>query len=313
MPQKLKTSLPWPPEQAQPRQNGLDWSHPGSNLCLDFHGDPCRSGLTVFSDGNHHMALAETIQHFLSQYPRLEDIFYATTPPGVLVSLMKTGQLHLGNLTISKTADIFIGPETVLEGLRQDGLIQSHQPFMHSRGNVLLVKKGNPENILGITDLLRPEVRLFISNPDTEKASYSVYRESLLGLAREQHLDDKALTSLLSNQGTRLIYGSCIHHREAPQAIYQGSADVAMVYYHLALRYTRIFPDLFDMVIPGQLADNIHHSGSNIITHYHVAVVNSRNSYSQLFLDFLLSEQTAQIYQHHGLLADKKKPREERG
>ena len=52
--------LEWPQEAA--RLQGSDepsFGHAGSNLCLDFHGDPKRAGLVVFSDGNHHMALEE--------------------------------------------------------------------------------------------------------------------------------------------------------------------------------------------------------------------------------------------------------------
>ena len=56
--------------------------------------------------------------------------------------------------------------------------------------------------------------------------------------------------SFLSDElsGTKVEYGERIHHREAPQAIMDGRADVAIVYYHLALGYTRIFPSLFEMV-----------------------------------------------------------------
>ena len=32
------------------------------------------------------------------------------------------------------------------------------------------------------------------------------------------------------------------HHREAPQALADGEADVAMVCYHLALRFVRVYP-----------------------------------------------------------------------
>ena len=54
--------LSWPREGAMPPDvNAARFSQPASNICLDFHGDPRISQLVVFSDGNHHMALAEVL------------------------------------------------------------------------------------------------------------------------------------------------------------------------------------------------------------------------------------------------------------
>jgi hypothetical protein len=56
-----------------------------ARVCLDFHGDPVRAKLVVFSDGNHHMALGECLEHFLAANPGAGDVFYAATPPRVIV------------------------------------------------------------------------------------------------------------------------------------------------------------------------------------------------------------------------------------
>ena len=75
--------LVWPEETvSRGRVDISKWRHTGSNLCLDFHGDPLTAKLVVFSDGNHHMALMETLQHFYKNNPEVEQVFYATTPPG---------------------------------------------------------------------------------------------------------------------------------------------------------------------------------------------------------------------------------------
>ena len=49
--------------------------HAGSNLSLDCHGDASRAQLAVFSDGNHHMALAECLRAFLAENPAAQDVF----------------------------------------------------------------------------------------------------------------------------------------------------------------------------------------------------------------------------------------------
>ena len=108
-----------------------------------------------------------------------------------------------------------------------------------------------------MADLLRPDVIPFISNPDTDASSYGVYRETMLAMARIRGLDVGALTRRLSGEADEvgesgvIVFGERIHHREAPQALADGRADVAMVYYHLALRYVRVFPGEFEIVCEG--------------------------------------------------------------
>ncbi|MDH5324889.1 MAG: substrate-binding domain-containing protein [Gammaproteobacteria bacterium] len=293
-------TLDWPFESARSLDPQQRWFQSESNLCLDFHGDPCRAGLAVFSDGNHHMALEETLQTFLSYQPDLEDIFYATTPPGVLVELMQHGRLHLGNLTLSRQPDVFIGPDNILSKMAEEGRVHSPKLFMRSRCNVMLVRKGNPRKISGIHDLLRSDVRVFISNPKTEKASYQVYSETVLNLAVEQG-DSHQFEKLFANELNNMVYGQRIHHRELPQALAANRADVAVLYYHLALRYTRIFPDLFEILPLGGTSDAPAATAAHHLTDYHVAVVNPDNPFVEALMVHLFSDQTTEIYSRHGL------------
>ncbi len=297
----MSDSLPWTLESASHRnEGGLRWSHAGSNLCLDFHGDPLSAGLVVFSDGNHHMALEAILRAFRSRHTNLDDIFYTTTPPGVLLDYLEAGHLWLGNLCLTCVPDIFISPPEIMARLQQDGHIDHHQPFMRSRGNVLLVRKGNPNNIQSIADVIRDDVRLFISNPHTETTSYEVYSQSLVNLASAQELDSDALQVKIADS-TRTLYGERIHHREAPQALYNGRADVAMVYYHLALRYTRIFPNDFDFIPLGGSKDNPQPPSGNICTTYHIARLKTENRYSAPLMEFVFDKQVTGIIQTHGL------------
>lgn len=294
-------SLTWPFESTiDANSHDQRWFHPGSNICLDFHGDPITAHLAVFSDGNHHMALEAALQAFQKAQPAVHNIFYATTPPGVLVNLLNTGTMHLGNLTLSRLPDIFISPPNILKQLQQAGRNESHQPFMQSQGNVLLIKKGNPKNILGIKDLLRDDVRLFISNPETEKASYDVYRETIRALAIEIGIAASEIDSRLTDT-SRTYFGELIHHREAPQCLYDGRADVAMVYYHLALRYKRIFPDSFDFIPLGGNQENPQPSPGNLTTTYHIGQVDSGGEFGSVLLEFMFTDTVTKIYTAHGL------------
>ena len=66
----------------------------------EYAFDPVGAQLAVFSDGNHHMALAECVETFVRRSPGLHDVFYTTTPPSVYLTFLKAGELSLGNLTL---------------------------------------------------------------------------------------------------------------------------------------------------------------------------------------------------------------------
>lgn len=291
--------LVWPEETLSRGKETPSWSHAGTNLCLDFHGDPRAAQLAVFSDGNHHMALIETLERFSENNPEVEEVFYATTPPGPIVELLGHGSLRMGNLTISVTPHVFISPPNVLDTLAAQGYIEKHEPFMKNRGNVLLVPKGNPKSIGGVKDLASRDIRLFLSNPKTEAVSCRGYLETLRGMARREGINPDFLKD--ASGGPVIVYGERIHHREAPEAVYAGKADVAVIYYHLALRYVRIFPTLFEIVPLGGTAEAPDPYPENVVSRTHAAVIGDGGHWGRRFLRFLSSDTVSAIYIQHGL------------
>ncbi len=295
--------LLWPEESARAaRGDEPRFAQPGSNICLDFHGDPAHAQLVVFSDGNHHMALEQALRAFAAKHPEVGEIFYTTTPPRVALQMLRAGCLHIGNLRLAIAPHVFISPPQLLDPLVAEGRMSAHVPFMRCRGVVLLVKKDNPKHIAGVADLLRDDVRLFLSNPVTEKVSYQIYTECLRRLGMQHGL---TLDFLVHAPGqpnpNKLIYGEAIHHREAPQAVVDGRVDTALVFYHLALRYQRIFPELFDFVWPeGSVGEQ-----SCDINYFNAGLIGDGGAWGKLLLDFLLSDTVSQIYQAHGLLPAK--------
>ena len=290
--------LSWPREGAtSPDVNAARFSQPASNICLDFHGDPRISQLVVFSDGNHHMALAEVLALFRSRHPALNDIFYATTPPRVIVAALKSGSLLLGNLKLAVKPHVFISPAPVLERLRKDGHVREHKPFVKSRGSVMLVRKGNPKRLAGIADLAREDVRIFLSNPVTEIVSYEVYATTLRRIAVRHGLDFGFLDAV-PGSSPRIVYGECIHHREAPQCLADDRADVAVIFYHLALRYTRVFPDVFEIVF---LTESAESDPDQVRSTIHIGLVGDGGEWGARLLVFMLSDEVAAVYRYHGL------------
>jgi hypothetical protein len=205
-----------------------------------------------------------------------------------------------GNLCLSVVPQVMISPAPILDRVMVAGRMQAHLPFMRSLGNVLLVRKGNPKAIRSIADLARPDVKLFLSNPVTETASYQVYAESLKALSGRAGL----MLDFLSDpaeSSSRVAYGERIYHREAPQTIAEGRADVAFLYYHLALRYTRIFPEWFELVAVDDTPANKPAPG-NVVSHFHAGIIDDGGEWGTRLLEFLVSDNVERIYRHHGLL-----------
>lgn len=295
--------LNWPAERACTNAIGLpEFSQPNSNICLDFHGDPTRARLIVFADGNHHMALQETLRLFAEKYPDVGDIYYTTTTPRVAVEMLEAGRILVGNLCISTTPHVFISPPQILDRLVAGGYMQTHRPFMRSRSNVFLVREGNPKGIVGIADLLRNDVLLFISNPVTETISYRTYADSLRNMAKREGLRLAFLDHTPSKHDpAKLVYGKLVHHREAPQALADNWADVAVIYYHLALRYQRIFPELFDIVHIDKMLSTEEHDPLNVVSQFNCGLVGDGGQWGPALLEHLMSEAIAEVYEKHGL------------
>ena len=103
------------------------------------------------------------------------------------------------------------------------------------------------------------------------------------------------------------MFGERIHHWEAPQALVDGKADVAMVYYHLALRYVRVFPGEFEIVCEGwdpegeEDAVEGEPAEGMVVTEYVVAPTRWAGECGEAFVKFMGSGEAAAIYERRGV------------
>jgi hypothetical protein len=291
--------LAWPDESTPYQGTIKPWSQPASNQILDFHGDPSAADLVVFSDGNHHMALEPSLRLFREIHPQIGEIFYTTTPPGPILDLLRDGRLKIGNFILSVAPHVFLSPPHVLDNLVKEGRMADHRPFVRNRGSVLLVRKGNPKQIACAGDLAREDVRLFLSNPVTETVSYRGYVDTLKTLGAMEGCDMAFLETTVSTG--RIHFGQSIHHREAPQAVASYIVDVAIVYYHLALRYVRVFPEQFEMIPLGGAVDAPEPAPGNVIGFTHAGLIGDGGPWGRRCLEFLFTREVADIYAAHGL------------
>ena len=218
------------------------------------------ASLVIFTEGNHLMVLSsdDIVGAFPSwarsqpQYANLDltNIILVTLPQPILVQMIRTGGVAFGSLSldVSRTSgfypDIFMGYPEPLRQLHQLGVIEPQARFFcKNRGVALLVRKGNPLEIHGLAEVIRTGTRVALSGPGDVRAKCLAATEQLLG----KPATDALVAAEVSFPGRLGIM-----HRDLPEMVARGYADVAFTWYHLVSYWARIFPKHFDFVaVPG--------------------------------------------------------------
>jgi hypothetical protein len=217
--------------------------------------------LVIFTEGNHLMVLSsdDIVGAFPSwakskpKYADLElaNIVLVTLPQNILVQIIRTGGVALGNLTldVSRSSgfypDIFMGYPEPLRELRKLGVVDPQARFFSkNRGVALLVRKGNPLGIRDLSDVVKPGTRIALPDTSDVRAKCLAAAEELLGKSATDALIAADVASFPGRLG--------IMHRDLPEMVAHGHADVAFTWRHLVSYWVRIFPNQFDfIVIPG--------------------------------------------------------------
>jgi len=161
-------------------------------VVLDLHGSVQDPDLVIFMAGNQYRVLPELLPAFREwvrtqprhRTARVARIFYATTPPGRLIDAMDSASCPWAT-TGSTCGPTSSGPTVFMTGprqqrrLRKSNYIDGWSVYTRNRGVVLLVAGRKPEGIRGIRDLMRDDVRVAISSPEREPASYESYSNTL--------------------------------------------------------------------------------------------------------------------------------------
>jgi hypothetical protein len=111
------------------------------------------------------------------------------------------------------------------------------------RLRVLLLRKGNPLGIHSLTDVARAGARIALPDAVDEAGSRARYRAAVDQLIGKSAADAFLAAEVLHFQGRIGIV-----HRDFPEMVARGYADVALTQYHLISYWTRIFPNHFDLV-----------------------------------------------------------------
>jgi hypothetical protein len=233
-----------------------------ANTVLDIVG---RIGtppsLVIVTEGNHLMVvLGDDIVGAFPAWAKaqpqyadlhLDNIVVVTLPQPMCIQIIRTGAVALGNLTLDVSRgsgfypDIFMGYPEPLRELHRLGVIEPRARFFcKNRGVALLVRKGNPLGIQGLADVTRTGARLALSDPGGVRAKCRAAADALLGKPAADALFAAEVPSFRGRLG--------IMHRDLPEMVARGYADVAFTWHHLVSYWARIFPNHFALVpVPG--------------------------------------------------------------
>jgi hypothetical protein len=216
--------------------------------------------LAIFTEGNHLMVLLsdDIVGAFPSwaksqpQYADLDldNIVVVTVPQPIVVQMIRTGGITLGNLTLDVSRkfgfypDIVMGGPDPLRQLRKLGVIEPQARFFaKNRGLALLVRKGNPLGIDGLTDVVRTGARIALPDAVEEAGSRARYR-----VAVDELIGKSAADTFFAAEVPHFPGRIGIVHRDFPEMVARGYADVALTQHHLISYWTRIFPNHFELV-----------------------------------------------------------------
>lgn len=192
-------------------------------------GDSYTADLIMYLAGNQFMVMEELIQTFQKKNPDIKSIYVETIPPGQILKkqILKQGKIN-GKKT-NNNPDLFASVnQNHLKKLQKKGRASKYMIYTHNKLE-LMVKKGNPKKIKGPKDLARGDIVQSHPNPLTE-GIFKFYGSEMLK-------DIDLYAKVTGNSKCKSCWAvkdktwfTSRHHRETPQRIEDGTADVGIVW-----------------------------------------------------------------------------------
>ena len=241
---------------------------------------------------------------------------YSPTSPPIVKQQITNNLVQFGNVMAYCRPQIAVAPKGLIDSLVDSGFTEGEAvPISKTRGNVLLVKKGNPKHVSTVWDLGRNDVRIITPNPELEAGSFALYVSSIYNIAKHDQnppsdMNAEVLFDALFNGASsdpqKWLSGKRIHHREVPWSIAYGKADAAVIFYHLALHAVKTFPDLFEITPLGgtvQKPEPLPGNHTEILyaIKIHGQWTKKQNSATERLMELFRSREFTAILGKHGL------------
>lgn len=185
--------------------------------------------LVMYLAGNQFMVMQELISDFQSRNPDIESVYVETIPPGQILKGQLLAQGEIEGKPTAMNPDIFASVNIGhLKKLHGKELMNEYIIYIHNKLE-LMVAEGNPKGIKGPEDLARDDLVQSHPNPLTE-GIFKFYGSEML---KDLGIYEK-VTANAECKACWAIEGktwfTARHHRETPDRIEKGEADVGIVW-----------------------------------------------------------------------------------
>jgi ABC-type molybdate transport system substrate-binding protein len=283
---------------AEDAGHGADYRtfHSDGNVVMGAIGDSYTSDLVMYLAGNQFMVMEELIKDFQSRHPDIKTVYVETIPPG---QILKGQLLTQGEIEGQKTAmnpDLFASVNLGhLKKMKGEGKMSEYAIYIHNKLE-LMVAEGNPKGIKGPEDLGRDDLVQSHPNPLTE-GIFKFYGSEML---KDMGLFEK-VTGGAECRSCWAVEGktwfTSRHHRETPDRIEKGEADVGIVWTTEVTHARAQGRPLEGVAIPAPLnkQDKVG---------YAIGVLNTgRNQENGVtFIEYLATDRAQGIYESYGFL-----------
>ena len=272
-----------------PPQSAVLFTIPGVDNVPDLYGDVNDPDLVIFFAGNQFMCIDDLVAAFKKQHPQIKRIFAETLPPGILAKQIEGGSITVGNLKITLRPDIYTAGKSRIEEMMQYLTDTATYAFNKL---AIMVRQGNPGNILSLKDLGKRNVRLSMPNPAWEGIATRI--EAAYVKAGGTALQHTIMVDKVRDSTTFLTH---IHHRESPMRLLYNQSDAAPVWYSEAWYQQMIHHPLQLVSIP---------ENENIRAVYVAGVLKNAPHLAAAkdFMRFLQSDEAKNIYKKYGFSTD---------
>jgi len=192
-------------------------------------GDSYSANLVMYLAGNQFMVMEDLIQDFMKKNPGIKSVFVETIPPGQILNAQLLKQGKVEGKDINQKPDVYASVSLGhLKQLKGKGRMNEYMTYIHNKLE-LMVAKGNPKNIKGPKDLGRDDLVQSHPNPITEGIFKFYGSEMLKDLGLYQKVTGGANCKSCWAVPKKTWFTSR-HHRETPDRIEKGEADVGIVW-----------------------------------------------------------------------------------
>ncbi len=250
----------------------------------------------MYLAGNQFMVMEELIRDFQAANPDIASIYVETIPPGQILNGQILNQGQINGQDTATNPDLYASVNlNHLKKLATMDKMTDHIIYIHNKLE-LMVAEGNPKGIEGPEDLGRDDLVQSHPNPLTEGIFRFYGSEMLKDLGLYENVTGNAeCNSCWAVDGK--TWFTSRHHRETPQRIEDGEADVGIVWTTEVIEAKAEGRKVDGVAIPAPL------NKQDKVGYAIVALTDGLNpGNAGRFLDYLATETAQSIYASSGFL-----------